>query len=106
MHSIFKMEISFQEKNLSAFLGKCRIFNQPPVYSGNVTLVVRDNNCQHRLSVFMKLYENCPRHNAVLYRDQDCTFQYGVLNYRNCTVRRIDDNCCQFDISSTQKGAG
>ena len=73
---------------LSFTMGQCRIISRLPIYSGNVSLIIRKKNCvRHRTTVFMKLFEQCPKHYAVLYKNDDCEFQYGFFDYRNCIVK-------------------
>ena len=100
------MELITPKKRSSVALGHCGIFKQWPIYSGKVTLIVRDKSCQRRVAVYMKLYENCPKHNAVLYRGEDCKFQYGAFDYGSCTVKKVMNNEYQFDISQTETGIG
>lgn len=100
------MEIFTSEKHLSVTLGQCTILERRPIYCGNVTLIVRDNSCHRRVAVFMKLYERCPKHYAVLYRGEDCEFRYGLFHYGKCSVKNVPENKCQFDISQTEEGIG
>ena len=87
--------------------GQCRVVSKRPIYSGNVALIIRKKNCvQHRTTIFMKLFEQCPNHYAVLYRNDDCEFQYGFFDYRNCIVRPVTGNACQFDVTKTDADTG
>ena len=81
------MEEASLSDQLNFTVGQCRIVNRRPIYSGNMTLIVRDQrpgdkSNQHRTTIFMKLFEQCPKHYAVLYRKEDCEFQYGFFDYR------------------------
>ena len=92
---------------LSFTIGQCRIVSTRPIYSGNVTLIIRKKNCvQHRTTVFMKLFEQCPKHYAVLYRNDDCEFQYGFFDYRNCIVKPVTGSDRQFDVTKTDADTG
>ena len=92
---------------LSFTIGQCRIVSRRPIYSGNVTLIIREKNCvQHRTMVFMKLFEQCPKHYAELYRNDDCEFQYGFFDYKNCIVKPVMGNACQFDVPKTDADTG
>ena len=65
---------------LSFTIGQCRVVSRRPIYSGNVTLIIRKKNCvKHRTMVFMELFEQCPKHYAELYRNDDSEFQYGFV---------------------------
>lgn len=95
------------ERQLSFTLRECRIHDQTSLLlSGNITLIVRDRARQHKLPVFMKLFDNCPKHYAELYRKDDHKFRYGFFDYCNCSVKKVPGNECQFDISRAEKGVG
>ena len=100
------MEEACLTDQLSFTVGKCRIVSRRPIYSGNVTLIIRDTNIQRRTTIFLKLFEQCPKHYAVLYRKDDCKFQYGFFDYRNCTVRTVPGDDCQFDVTKTDADSG
>ena len=86
--------------------GECEIVSRRPIYSGNVTLIVRNENIQRRTAIFMKLFEQCPKHYAVLYREEDCEFQYGFFDYRNCIAKPVPGNDCQFDVTTSDADSG
>ena len=90
-------------------MGQCRIVNKRPIYSGNLTLILRDKRDgtnQRRTTIFMKLFEQCPNHYAVLYRTEDCEFQYGFFDFKNCIVKDVPGNTCQFDVMKSGTDSG
>ena len=94
---------------LNLTLGQCRVISKHPIYSGNVTLILRDKGNeteQRRTTIFMKLFEQCPKHYAVLYRKEDCEFQYGFFDFKNCIVKAVPGNNCQFDITKSWTDSG
>ena len=92
---------------LSFTMGQCRIISKRPIYSGNVTLIIRKkNDVESRTTVFMKLFEQCPKHYAVLFRKDDCEFQYGFFDYRNCVVKPVPGRNCQFDVTRDGEASG
>ena len=87
--------------------GRCRMANRRPIYDGNVTLIIRDRNkIQRRTAVFMKLFEQCPKHYAVLYRKDDCEHQYGFFDSINCIVKPVPGNDCQFEVTEKDGDTG
>ena len=101
-------EVSLSNQ-LNFTVGQSRIVCKRPIYSGNVTLIVRDKkdkSSQRRTTIFMKLFEQCPKHYAVLYRKEDCKFQYGFFDYRNCIVKAVPGNDCQFDVTNRDADSG
>ena len=85
---------------------KCGVPQGRPSYSGNITLIVRDKASERRVNVFMKLCEKCPKHYAILYRSEDCKFQYGCFNYVNCDIKRVPENELQFDVLQKKEDVG
>ena len=69
-------------------------------------LIVRGDNCLRRTPVFIKLFEDCPKHYAVLYRSEDLDFQYGYFDYGKCTASSVPSNDCQFEIKLSDSGSG
>ena len=85
---------------------QCRIVSRRPVYSGNIMLIIRDKHIQRRTAIFMKLFDQCPKHYAALYREKDCEFQYGFFDSNNCIVRSVPGNDCQFDVIKSDSDSG
>ena len=85
---------------------KCGLKDNKYHYCGNICLIVRDKNSEKRITVFMKLFEECPKHYAVLYKDEECEFQYGHFNLLHCTINGIHDNKTQFQVSQINEGIG
>ena len=75
---------------------------RPPISSGNLTLV----NNSRRTPIFMKLSEHNPEQYAVLYRKEDCEYQYGCFDYKNCIVKAVPGRDRQFDVTKTDTDSG
>ena len=88
-------------------MGRCRIASRRQIYSGNVTLIIRKKNVvRHQITVFVRLFEECPKHYAVIYRKDDCEHRYGYFDYRNCVVRPVPGNNRQFDVTDADSETG
>ena len=61
-----------------------------PILDGNILLILNSSKGEKKVSLYMKLLEACPRHDAILYRDEECTFRYGQFNYARCLVEMVN----------------
>ena len=87
-------------------LSQCRIASRRPIYSGNITLIVKEKNTKRRTSVYIELFEDCPKHYAVLYKSENLEFQYGFFDYGKCIVESVPYNECQFEIKISDSDSG
>ena len=71
--------------NVNCFNGEVTAFK--PVskgaqyYSGNITLIVKEKNAKRRTPVYIKVFKDCPKHYAILYKSDNLGFQYGFFDY-------------------------
>ena len=101
-------KISRQEVALCRVLQHCRYMPKRAKTSchGNLDLILRDGTSTWRLNVFMKIVEDFPKHYAVLYRDADCSFQYGCFNCSEVVVKHTHGSINQFEIAKTHDRSG
>ena len=97
-------ELSF---TMAIPMGRCQIASRRPIYNGNIKLMIRKKkHVKHQITVFVKLFEECPKHYAVIYRNDDCEHRYGCFDYRTCVVRPVPGNNRQFDVTSADSETG
>ena len=104
-----KMEnlfISSCDKKMGIPNKTCGIPDSRCRFSGKIDLILKDTGSEKRTTVFMKLFEECPRHYAVLYKSEDCKFQYGNFNYLCCSVDTVPNNKARFKISQIDEEDG
>ena len=61
------------------------------IFNGKVHLIVNTPKGEKKVSLYMKLLEACPRHDAILYKDEECTYRYGQFNYARCLVDIVNE---------------
>ena len=57
-----------------------------------INIILKSSKGEKVVGLYMKLIEACPRHNVILYKDEECTFRYGQFNYARCLVDMVDDS--------------
>ena len=75
------------------------------IFDGKVFLILNTSDGEKKVNLYMKLLEACPRHEAILYRDEECTFRYGQFNYARCLVDMVNEST-RFQVRERDGNTG
>ena len=101
----FETQISLDSHTMSQnYPAKCEIPNVD-MFCGKVHLIINSSKGEQKVSVYLKLLGACPKHYAVLYRDEECKFRYGQFNYARCLLNRVKEST-RFHVYDSNRNAG
>ena len=83
---------------------KCELTNNR-VFDGKVNLILSTLKGEKKVDLYMKLFDACPKHYAVLYKNEECTFRYGQFNYARCLVEMTNEST-RFHVHEKSKDSG
>ena len=83
---------------------KCELTNNR-VFDGKVNLILSTLKGEKKVDLYMKLFDACPKHYAVLYKNEECTFRYGQFNYSRCLVEMTNEST-RFHVHEKSKDSG